>query len=334
MKHLLSSILFIVLMAGCTGGGKYATNKDGARIVRMATNIKSTSFLADTLNEFYKLINERTGNAYEFQIFYDGQLGEQKEIMELIRANGIEIGWANTAVLENYVDFYGAFNLPYLLNSDEQVTEAYSSKVLNDFLTEKSVVQNFMPLLLLDNTPRSFFGSKPYLKPADLVGEKIRIQQSPVYVKIVEALGASPIPIPYVEQFTSLQQGVIDGAESGPTILQTDRLGEVAKHFTYTETTRPIDVAVMSINFWNSLSEEHKQIFIKTRDEVIKNFHLQNYYKIANPLIEQAKTELDAIYYTNADLSAFRTVLAPIKEEWGNKSPEHAEFLKLVESFE
>ena len=70
--------------------------------------------------------------------------------------------------------------------------------------------------------------------PADLAGLKIRTIQSPIYLRAVELMGASPTPMAFGEVYTSLQTGVIDGYEHDASTTLQQRFFEVARHMTRT----------------------------------------------------------------------------------------------------
>ena len=67
-----------------------------------------------------------------------------------------------------------------------------------------------------------------------LAGLKIRTIQSPIYVKAVELMGASPTPMAFGEVYTSLQTGVIDGYEHDASTTLQQRFYEVAGFLTRT----------------------------------------------------------------------------------------------------
>ncbi len=331
MFRIILSFMVLTLVS-CSSGYKPTTNDKGQVVVRIGLNTSNYGSTPASLNKFFSLINEKTDDAYEFQIFFDAQLGEQKEVLELVRVNGLEMGFANTAMLETYVPVFGAFAQPYLFNGDEHTTAVVSSEEVFNKLKEASLPQKFIPIMILDNLPRSFFGHKPYINPGDLKGAKVRIINSPAYVAIVEALDANPTPLAFTEQYTSFQSGIIDAAESGAGIFHNTRLGEVVKHFTYTDTVRFSDIVYTSVGFWESLSPEHQQIFTESSKEVVRNFHMSNAYALMDLDIQESIKM--GVQYHQGDIEAYRKILSPITEEWANKTPENREFVDLIKSFE
>jgi TRAP-type C4-dicarboxylate transport system substrate-binding protein len=76
--------------------------------------------------------------------------------------------------------------------------------------------------------------SRDVTEAGQLAGLKIRTIQSPIYVKAVELMGASPTPMAFGEVYTSLQTGVIDGYEHDASTTVQQRFYEVARCMTRT----------------------------------------------------------------------------------------------------
>ena len=110
-----------------------------------------------------------------------------------------------------------------------------------------------------DAGSRSFYTkSKPINTPEDLYGLKVRVMESVTAMEMVRSLGGSPTPISWGELYTSLQQGVVDGAENNPPSFYLSRHYEVCKFYSLDEHTVLPDVLIASTHLWNSLSEEEQ----------------------------------------------------------------------------
>jgi TRAP-type C4-dicarboxylate transport system substrate-binding protein len=104
---------------------------------------------------------------------------------------------------------------------------------------EKGRPKNLLGLCYYDAGSRSFYTKSRMIKtPADLKGLKIRVQNSPVAMKMVEALGGSPTPIAWGELYSALAQGTVDGAENNPPSYLSEKHCEVAPYFSKDEHTR------------------------------------------------------------------------------------------------
>ena len=122
---------------------------------------------------------------------------------------------------------------------------------------------NIVPMLII--TPLVFLGGSfytintPVEQPSDLEGLKIRVMESQTAIDMVKSFGGSPTPISYGELYTSLQQGVVDGAENNPPSFYLSRHYEVCKNYILDEHTVLPDVVLMSTHLWNSLNEKEQK---------------------------------------------------------------------------
>ena len=112
--------------------------------------------------------------------------------------------------------------------------------------------------------------NKPIEKPEDLVGEKIRVMESATAVNMVKALGGSPTPISWGELYTSLQQGVVDGAENNPPSFYLSRHYEVCKYYSLDEHTVLPDVLLIGTYVWNKLNEQEQKWLSASVKESVK----------------------------------------------------------------
>jgi TRAP-type C4-dicarboxylate transport system substrate-binding protein len=84
---------------------------------------------------------------------------------------------------------------------------------------------------------------------------------------LIRAFGASATPIAFGELYTSLQQGVVDGAENNPPSFHLARHYEVCKYYSLDEHTSVPDVVIISTHFWNSLTPQQQTWMQEAADE-------------------------------------------------------------------
>jgi TRAP-type C4-dicarboxylate transport system substrate-binding protein len=108
------------------------------------------------------------------------------------------------------------------------------------------------------------------MEPADLEGQKIRVMESAPAVNMVKALGGSPTPISWGELYTSLQQGVVDGAENNPPSFYLSRHYEVCKYYSLDEHTVLPDALLIGTYAWDKLSEQEQKWLSASVKESVK----------------------------------------------------------------
>ncbi len=268
--------------------------------------------LHKSMELFAKRASELSDGDIKIRIYPNGELGGHREVLELVQNGSIALTQANVASLENFAKDYSAFSMPYLFKDRDHFYRALQSSAGKQIL-RSSHEKGMVGLGYYDNGARSFYGRKPINTPADLKGMKVRVQPSPLAIRMVELLGGSPTPLSYGELYTALQQGVVDGAENNPTALTLSRHGEVAKFFSADEHTMTPDVLVISAKIWDRLSEknqkaleqaateatlEMKKIWAETEAveiEKAKKFGVQFNYPEKEPFYQAVKSMYDEL---------------------------------------
>ncbi|MBW1861498.1 MAG: DctP family TRAP transporter solute-binding subunit, partial [Deltaproteobacteria bacterium] len=210
---------------------------------------------------FKSVIETRTNGAIQVELFPNRALGSCKERLEMVQ-NGVLEATMETGTMAGFFPEYQVIYIPYLFKSEEVAWKFFdtapSFKAIKEKMRKKT---NFRILGIGQNGFRCFHNSKrPLRKPADFKGLKFRVMESPVFVKTVEAFGAKAVPIAWPEVYTSLQTGVIDGAEVPPAIVELAKLYEVQKYLTLDGHTYTEDNFVISESFFQRLPKDAQHI--------------------------------------------------------------------------
>ncbi|SHM26512.1 TRAP transporter substrate-binding protein [Roseibium suaedae] len=260
---------------------------------------------------------ELTNGEVKIRIYPNGQLGTQRESMELVQNCSLEMARSNASELEAFEESYSALNLPYIFQSEEHFNKVVSGPIGEEILNS-SVAQGFRGVAFYTEGARSFYGSKAINSPADLKGMKIRVQPSPSAIRMVELLGGNPTPIAWGELYSALQQGVVDGAENNPTALTTARHGEVAKHFSLDEHTMIPSVVVISNCAYDGLSDDQKKAL---RQAALESMEAQRvaWNEASDAAIATAKSEM-GVEVNTVDKAPFVEAVMPMHAEVAAKS--------------
>jgi tripartite ATP-independent transporter DctP family solute receptor len=175
----------------------------------------------------------------------------------------------SSAPMEGFVPEMKIFGIPYLFRDSEHFWKVLKGPIGKELLLAGQS-KGLRGLCYYDAGARSFYAKKEIHSPADLKGLKIRVQNSVMSMKMVEAMGGSSTPIPYGELYTALDQGVVDAAENNPPSFCTSRHYEICKYYILDEHTRLPDILVISTRVWNNLSPEFQQILQEAADESVE----------------------------------------------------------------
>jgi tripartite ATP-independent transporter DctP family solute receptor len=212
-------------------------------------------------------VQERSEGAIVVEIFSGGQLGTERETIEQVQLGIIHMAKASTANLESFVPVMGIFSYPYLFEDSQDFWEVLHGPIGKELLgAGKSV--GVKGLCYYDAGARSFYTRERRIEsPADLTSLKIRSMPSKTSMETLKELGANPAPIPWGELYTSLQQGVVDGAENNPPSFLTSRHYEVCKFFSLDEHTRIPDILLIGEKVWIGLSDDVRDLLQAAANE-------------------------------------------------------------------
>lgn len=220
-----------------------------------------------------------SGNKIRLEIYPNQQLGTERECIELLQIGSLDMTKVSVGVLENFAPKMKVFGLPFLFRDRQHSFNVLDGPVGQELLDE-GIDYWIKGLGYYDAGSRSFYTkSKPIDSPSDLKGMKIRVMESPTAIEMIKSFGGSPTPISWGELYTSLQQGVVDGAENNPPSFYLSRHYEVCKYYSIDEHTVLPDVLIIGTQTWNRFSKE-EQAWIQ---EAVNNsvVHQRKLWKIA-----------------------------------------------------
>lgn len=215
------------------------------------------------VKEMARLLRERTESRLDVKIFAGGQLGSERDTLEITTFGGLDMNRVNLAPLNSIEPLTAIPSLPFLFRSTDHMRRSLDGAPGERILSSLEP-HGLIGLCYYDSGERSFYNTRrPILTPDDMQGMKIRVQNSDLYVAMIKALGADATPMSLGEVYQSLVQGVIDGAENNWPSYESGRHFEAAPYYSLTRHVMAPEVLVMSASRWRKLSEEDR-VIVKT----------------------------------------------------------------------
>lgn len=253
-KHIKKFILIAsasLALASCGEDNEHITLKLAHGLDTGHSVHKAMVFMNERLKEL-------SGGTMDIEIYPSGQLGSERDTMELLQIGSLAITKVSTSPMESFVPKMKVFSIPYVFRDEDHLWKVLASKIGQDLLVAGESV-HLRGLAYYDSGSRSFYTrDKPIRTPKDLEGLKIRVMKSATSVRMVEALGGSATPISFGELYTALQQGVVDGAENNPPSFYLSKHYDVARYYTLDMHTSVPDIMLMSGHIWGKLSTEQQ----------------------------------------------------------------------------
>jgi len=233
-------------------------NQSHIRILKLAHGLDVTHPVHLAMVHMGEVISEVSAGQMRIEIHPGGQLGEERELIEMLQIGSLAMTKVSASPLESFVPEIKVFSIPYLFRDYDHLWQVLEGKIGRDLLLagQKFYLHG---LCYYDAGPRSFYTrDRPIRRPSDLAGLKIRVQKSITSTRMVQALGGSATPIDYGELYSALQQGVVDGAENNPPSFHISRHYEVCRYYSLDEHTWVPDILLISTKVWQSLSSQEQ----------------------------------------------------------------------------
>jgi C4-dicarboxylate-binding protein DctP len=215
----------------------------------------------NALVRFKEYVEFKTNGEITVRLFPNNQLGGEREMIEQVQQGSLELTFPADGAMAGFYPKMQVWSIPYLFESApvawKVLNSEFADKMKADILTETGI----KALAFSQNGFRSFTNNvRPIINPEDISGLKIRTMESPVFMELVNSLGATATPISGAEVLLSLRQGVVDGQENPPAVVYGGGLGEVQKYYTLNEHVFGLHVIIANNDWFNSLPEGHQQI--------------------------------------------------------------------------
>ena len=273
MKKFSLSVASLVVGATFALTGMVASAQAQEKQVKLKAGIGSSltgSSHGLGISKFKELIEKETNGRIKMQLFPDGQMGNDQSMMDSLKMGTLDMMVTSSAPIANTTKTFLVFDLPFLFTSEkvaDTVLDGPAGQEILDTLKGTGLVG----LVFWENGFRNITNSKkPINTPDDLKGLKIRTMQNPIHLDSFKTWGANPVPLPFNEVFTALEQKVIDGQENPNTLIYDAGFYEAQKYLTITQHFYTPFVLMIGQKTWDKLSANDQKLIqkiaLETRD--------------------------------------------------------------------
>lgn len=213
---------------------------------------------------FKTLVESASNNAIEVQLFPNGQLGKDNEVIDQVSAGIIESCISSAGGVAQVYPLVGVFDIPFAFPNIGVASRvihkdsAFGEKFVGDIENKTGL----KVLGLIDSG--GFFAftnsERPIESVEDMQGLRIRTMTIPTHEKMISSLGGQPTPLPWAEVYTALQTGVADGQMNPIPIIAFAKFQEVQKYLSITNHIITPYIWFINQEFLAGLSPEHQEI--------------------------------------------------------------------------
>ncbi len=259
-----------------------------------------------------KLLLEQSKGRFGVRVYPSGALGTEKDNIEQLRIGALDMMRINIGVLNSVVPETTVTVLPFVFRSTAHMRQVLDGPIGDEILAAMEV-HGLVGLAFYDSGSRSFYTTKkPVSSVADMKGLKIRVQQSDLFVAMIESLGANPTPMPLGEVYTALKTGIVDAAENNWPSYESTRHFEAAKFYNQTEHSLAPEVLVFSKKIWDTLPKADQAMIRKAaKDSVPHMRKLWDEREVkSRKVVEAAGSQVIAVKNKQEFIDAMKPVYA------------------------
>jgi len=321
----LCVMMLLTFLAGC--GSKQEESKPAGDAaaeepikIRLAHVVNEKDGFHIAAVKFKELVEERTNNRVQIEIFPNATLGDERTLLEGMQMATIDMGVITNGPVANFLPEIAVFEMPFLFSSGEEAYKILDGPI-GKVLLDKLETVNLKGLAYAERGFRNLTNSKrPVHTPADVEGLKIRVMENPVYIDTFKALGANTVPMAWTEALTALQQGTIDGQENPVNVIHSFKLHETQKYLSMTRHTYAPALFVMSLKKFKELPEDVQQVFIEAAQEAAEHERKVNAENEQKQLEDLKNWGMEII---QPDLEPFKKAVKPVYDKYGDKFGEY-----------
>lgn len=265
---------------------------------------------------FAHLMEKGSGGRLKVKIFPSGTLGKETDIMQAVKSNAVQMTSASMVTLSRIFPPAQVMMAPYIFKNDavawEVVDGPYGQKLLDAFTAKTGI----KALAIVDSGFLTITNSKRAVRtPDDFKGIKFRAM-GPLQATMFKALGASAVPIPWPETYTSLQTGVADGQTNAAFVVAVFKLYEVQNHMSLANSQFGYQLWLCNKNWYDSLSPADRDILrdaVKAGRMSTRSMALLREQESLTQL-KAAGMEITAL--TGEEIGALQELAGPACLEW------------------
>jgi TRAP-type transport system periplasmic protein len=278
--------------------------------------------------KFAQEVNQALKGKVEVRVFHSSQLGSDEQMIKGIRVGAPEMQIPST-VMSTVDQRFGVFEMPYLIVSRAHIKKAAENPAVQKALFEPLPARGIRVLGVWENGFRHITNNvRPIVRPDDLKGIKLRVPGGVWRVKMFQAYGANPSPMPFAEVYSALQSGVMDGQENPFSQISSAKFHEVQKFLSLTGHVYTPAFLIVSEDFWKKLPKDQQDTIARIAAQT-GDFARSEGDRLDRELMSKLAPPMKS---NDPDKEAFIKASAGVYDEFGKQVSGGAELIKTIQS--
>lgn len=263
MNHTISRRSILGAGLASVAFAQTPARADAEYTIKFATDVPDAHPINIYAREAAEGIRRDTDGRLDVQIFSNGQLGSQADMLSQLRSGALEVlALSGVNAVSTLVPLASAYGLGFAFSDYDAVWRAMDGAFGARLRAEMEKAGLVVMERIWDNGFRQVTTSaRPIVEPHDLDGLKIRVPVSALWTSLFRSLGASPTGLSFGEVYSALQTRVVDGQENPPVVISSAKLYEVQKYCSLTNHMWDGPWVMLNKRVWSSLPSKLQEAF-------------------------------------------------------------------------
>ncbi len=329
---LLLAGMMCLSLAACGGEPAAPAEEEGegaasgeATVLKLGTTVNTDDSFQVAAEKFAELVEERTEGAYTIEIHPNGDLGDERTLLESMQMGTLELGIITSGPFVNFSKDMGVLDMPFLFSSNEDVYKILDGEIGQELLDTLESA-NLKGLAYAERGFRNLTNSvRPVEKAEDVKDLKIRVMENPIYTEAFKAMGVNAVPMAWSDALTAFQQSTVQGQENPINVIYSYKLWESQKYATLTRHAYASAIITMSKQVFDGLPEDVQTIFLEAAQEAAEYERQWTADHEAEQL--QAMKDNNMEVCETPDLESFQTAVQSVYDA----HPEFEEYITRIQ---
>ena len=328
---LVLSLCFVLVVAACgngsgtdetatdsTNGEENADNGSNGDVLtlKLGHQAQETTSFHQLAVKFKEIVEEKADGRVEIEIYPQGQLGSNRELMEAMQFGNLDFGVVSTPPLSGFTSEYMVLDLPFIFEDWDHVERWLASDNAQELLTVTDKVSMKSLSFMALGTKQITNSKLPINTPSDLEGLDIRVIETPITVQSYEAFGANVRSMNWPDTYIALEQGAIDGQGNPLDIIYNEKVFEVNNYLSKASMNFSFAVLTSSKDNFEALPEDIQEIMIEAAQEAADYMNPINREEEGN---YEALLKEEGMTINEVDREPFKEHVSEVYEEFINE---------------
>lgn len=260
----MKKVLVLALMMMLVAAGACAA----ATTLKLGTTVNEQDSFQVAAEKFKALVEDRTGGAYVIEIYPNGSLGGESDMLDSMTMDMLDMGIITSGPFVNFAPMMGVLDMPFLFASNAEAYKVLDGEIGQELLGTLEAA-GLKGLAYAERGFRNVTNSvRPVANAEDIKGLKLRVMENEVYTATFKALGVNATPMQWADALTAMQQNTIEGEENPINVIYSYGLWDYGqKYVTLDRHSYSTAIITMSLEAFKRLDEKTQKIFKQAAQE-------------------------------------------------------------------